>query len=47
MFLLGPGEQGILYEHRELEFGDHHDPVLLAEALQQIPLLAAAEDTQE
>ncbi|XP_042233378.1 peroxiredoxin-like 2A [Homarus americanus] len=39
LFLLGPGKQGILYEHRELEFGDHHNSTLLLEALDKIKLV--------
>jgi len=36
VFLIGPGSQGILYEHRELEFGDHHNSTELLAALEQI-----------
>lgn len=38
VFVLGPGNQGILYEHREMEFGDHYDSPLLLQALDKIPL---------
>ncbi|KAK8401824.1 hypothetical protein O3P69_001137 [Scylla paramamosain] len=36
VFLLGPGSQGILYEHREREFGDHHNSTELLEALSKL-----------
>lgn len=36
MFLIGPGNQGILYEHREMEFGDHHNSTELLAALEKI-----------
>ncbi|KAK4320144.1 hypothetical protein Pmani_008979 [Petrolisthes manimaculis] len=36
VFLVGPGDQGILYEHREMEFGDHHNSTQLLEALNNI-----------
>lgn len=36
VFLIGPGDQGILYEHREMEFGDHHNSTELLAALEKI-----------
>lgn len=36
VFLIGPGNQGILYEHREMEFGDHHNSTELLAALEKI-----------
>lgn len=36
VFLLGPGSQGVLYEHREREFGEHHNSTELLEALTKI-----------
>lgn len=36
VFLIGPGDQGILYEHREMEFGDHFNSTQLLEALNNI-----------
>ena len=33
VYVIGPGDQGILYEHRELEFGDHHNQSALLEAV--------------
>lgn len=36
VFLIGPGNQGILYEHREMEFGDHHDNAELLAALEKV-----------
>ena len=36
VFVIGPGEQGILYEHRESEFGDHANKSAILEAIQQI-----------
>lgn len=36
VFLLGPGSQGILYEHREREFGDHCNSTELLEALSKL-----------
>lgn len=36
VYVLGPGERGVVYEHRESEWGDHADPeavVAAAEAL--------------
>lgn len=38
VFLLGPGEQGILYEHREMEFGDHFNSAELLEALKKVKI---------
>jgi len=38
VFLIGPGQQGILYEHREKEFGDHFNETQLLEALEKIPV---------
>lgn len=43
VFVLGPGNQGILYEHREMEFGDHYDSTLLLEAVDKIK--SATEET--
>ncbi|KAG0722015.1 Redox-regulatory protein FAM213A [Chionoecetes opilio] len=37
VFLLGPGGQGILYEHREREFGDHYNTTELLDALSKVP----------
>lgn len=36
VFLIGPGDQGILYEHREMEFGDHFNSTEILEALKNI-----------
>lgn len=33
LFVLGPGKQGILYEHREGEFGDHANMTNIIDAL--------------
>jgi len=38
VFLIGPGQQGILYEHREMEFGDHFNETQLLAALKNIPV---------
>lgn len=36
VFVIGPGEQGILMEHRESEFGDHANLTEIMEAVKQI-----------
>ena len=40
VFLIGPGDQGILYEHREMEFGDNFNESELLDALAKIKLAA-------
>lgn len=42
VYVIGPGNHGILYEHRELEFGDHHNTTLLLQALDQLRHLKAS-----
>ena len=44
LYLFGPGDQGILYEHREKEFGDHFDRNELLEALSKIPDIVKTEE---
>jgi len=36
VYLIGPGSQGILYEHREMEFGDHFNSLQLLAALETL-----------
>lgn len=36
LFVIGAGEQGILFEHRESEFGDHANLTAVMEAAQKI-----------
>jgi len=36
VYVIGPGDQGILYEHREGDFGDQFNPEKLLQALQLI-----------
>ncbi|CAL4123055.1 unnamed protein product [Meganyctiphanes norvegica] len=38
VYLIGPGSQGILYEHRELEFGDHFNSLQLLAALETLKI---------
>lgn len=44
VFVVGPGKQGILLEHREKEFGDKVNPVSVLEAVRKIkPHTSASE----
>lgn len=36
VFVIGPGDQGILYEHREMDFGDHANLTQVLEAANKI-----------
>lgn len=36
VYLIGPGDQGLLYEHREMEFGDNFNQTELLNALANI-----------
>lgn len=36
LFVIGPGEQGILMEHRETEFGDHADLTQIMEVVKKM-----------
>jgi len=36
VYVLGPGDQGVLYEHREGTFGDHADTTQIMEAVAKI-----------
>jgi len=36
LFVIGPGDQGILYEHRESEWGDHANHTTILEAVKSI-----------
>lgn len=36
VFLIGPKDKGILYEHREMEFGDKYNETDLLKALENI-----------
>jgi len=36
VFVIGPGEQGVLYEHREAEFGDHANTTAILDAIKNI-----------
>ena len=35
VFVVGPGNEGILYEHRESEWGDHANTTEILEAIKQ------------
>jgi len=36
VYVIGPGDTGILYEHRERDFGDHFDEEELLQAVEKI-----------
>uniref|UniRef100_A0A8C0TRQ2 Peroxiredoxin-like 2A n=1 Tax=Canis lupus familiaris TaxID=9615 RepID=A0A8C0TRQ2_CANLF len=46
VFVVGPGKQGILLEHREKEFGDKVNPVSVLEAARKIQTQTSAAETK-
>lgn len=36
VFVIGPGQSGIYYQHHEMEFGDHANLTEVIEAVQRI-----------
>ncbi|KAK2180176.1 hypothetical protein NP493_454g03034 [Ridgeia piscesae] len=44
LFVIGPGDEGILLEHREMEWGDHATSVDIMKAVESIKASPGAQD---